>query len=213
MDNGQYIVVEGPIGVGKKALAGKLAEALDGRLVLEDPYENPFLELFHQDPHQYAFQAQLHFLFSRYRKIRDLAQLSLFNRHTVTDHLFDRDRIFALVSLNEAEFTLYDQVYSLMADRVPRPDLVVYLAARTDVLMRRIEAETPNGPTPDPEYVQRINEAFKRFFFNYQQAPLLVVNVSDTDLLGRTDEFQHLLKEVRTHQRGTKHYVPLQTTT
>lgn len=210
MDSARYIVVEGPIGVGKSTLAEKLANSLEARLVLEETEANPFLEGFRKDRKTYAFQAQLFFLLSRFRQLQELTQLDLFHRSTVGDCLFERDRLFALVSLDEDEFHLYEQVYALLQVRVPTPDLVIYLSARADVLWQRHRASgQEEGDFYSREYLEDLNEAFNHFFFHYGRSPLLVVNTSDVDLINSDEDYQHFLREVLTHRKGTKHYIPL----
>jgi deoxyguanosine kinase len=210
MDSVRYIVVEGPIGVGKSALAEKLAQSLEARLVLEETEANPFLEGFQKDRKSYAFQAQLFFLLSRFRQLQELTQLDLFHRSTVGDCLFERDRLFAMVSLDEDEFVLYDQVFGLLQDRVPSPDLVIYLSARAEVLWQRHRASgQEEGVLYSREYLEDLNEAFNHFFFHYNRSPLLVVNTSDVDLLNSGDDYRHFLREVLNHRKGTKHYIPL----
>lgn len=208
MVGGRYIVVEGPIGVGKAALARKLSESLKARLVLEEAEANPFLEDFQRDRQRYAFQAQLFFLLSRFKRHQELAQLDLFKRDTVGDCLFERDRIFALVNLAEDELILYDQIFTLLLERVPQPDLVIYLSSRTDVLWKRIRnRQEPVEMTQD--YLEELNEAYNYFFFHYDRAPLLVVNTSDAGFMEDEDNYRHLLTEVKRHRKGVKHYVPL----
>ena len=207
MGNGRYIVVEGSVGVGKGRLAEKLAETMQSRLVLEETEANPFLTDFQRDGARYAFQAQLFFLLSRFRQQQELMQLSLFNRGTVSDYLFDRDRLYALLNLSEAEFALYDQVFQLLLHRLPGPDLVVYLSAGTEVLWKRLRGR-PLESALSREELERLNEAYHRFFFYYDRSALLVVNTDGVDFVEDEDAFKQLLKEINRHRRGVKHYVP-----
>ncbi|MFH1090267.1 MAG: deoxynucleoside kinase [Pseudomonadota bacterium] len=211
MEGSRYIVVEGPIGAGKAALAKKLAKNIEARVVLEEIEANPFLPAFMRDRRRRAFQVQLYFLLSRFRQQQELIQLNLFHKNTVGDYLFERDRLFALVNLNEDELALYDQVFNLLRGRVPQPDLVIYLSARSEVLWQRLKAqprykETENWFSLD--YLKKVNEAYNNFFYHYDRAPLLVVNTSDVDLISDEETYQHFLREVEGHQRGVKHYIP-----
>lgn len=214
MERPRYIAVEGPIGVGKTTLAQILAERLGGRLVLEQHEENPFLPGFYADRKKHAFQAQIFFLLSRFQQQQALFQQDLFNQATVADYLFSKDRIFATLTLEPAELTLYQQIYELLGPRVVRPDLVVYLQARTDVLVSRVRRrgrEYERGL--DPAYLEALAKVYNDYFFHYEDTPLLVVNTSDIDLEGNPDDLEALLTVIRRHRKGTQHYVPLGTRT
>ena len=207
---GRYIAVEGPIGVGKTALARRLATEFGARLLLEQVEENPFLRRFYEDPERHAFQTQLFFLLERYRQQRELGQLDLFSQGTVADYLFAKDGIFASLTLGSDEFQLYQQIFQMLDQRLPRPDLVIYLEARTDVLMRRLknrERDYERGITP--EYLEKLTEAFRSYFHNYTEAPLLVVNCSDIDFVEHGGDLADLIKEVRGAKLGVQHYIPL----
>jgi deoxyguanosine kinase len=206
----RYIVVEGPIGVGKTTLARVLAEELGGRAVLEQVEDNPFLKRFYDDPRPHAFQTQLFFLLNRYRQQCELAQQDLFNQSTVADYLFAKDQIFAQANLDGDELALYRQLYSLLGSRLPKPDLVVYLQARTDVLMERLRKRDRDYERRiSPEYVKRIAEAYRDFFFYYDETPLLVVNSSAVDFVAHSEQLSDLMNEIRTMGRGVQHYIPL----
>jgi deoxyguanosine kinase len=212
MDRPRHIAIEGPIGVGKTALAQILAERLGGRLVLEEPQENPFLPGFYADRRKYAFQAQLFFLLSRYRQQEALLQQDLFSQSTIADYLFAKDRIFASLNLEPAELALYHQVYDLLGPRVARPDLVVYLQARPEVLHARIKRrgrEYERGI--ETSYLDALARAYRDFFFHYDDTPLLVVNTSDIDFEEDPDDLETLLGVIARHRKGTSHYVPLGT--
>lgn len=210
MKGGRYIVVEGPLGVGKTTLARLLAEEFAARPVLEQVEENPFLRKFYDDPRAHAFQTQLFFLLSRYRQQRQLAQQDLFNQSTVADYLFAKDRIFAQVNLEADELALYRQLFGLLDSRLPKPDLVVYLQARAEVLMERLrKRDREYERRIAPEYVQRIAEAYRDFFFYYEETPLLVVNSSDVDFVERREDLADLVQEIKTMKRGVQHYIPL----
>jgi deoxyadenosine/deoxycytidine kinase len=207
---GRYIAVEGPIGVGKTALARRLATEFGARLLLEQVEENPFLRKFYEEPERYAFQTQLFFLLERYRRQRELGQLDLFTSGTVADYLFAKDGIFAALTLGADEFHLYQQIFQLLDRALPKPDLVIYLEARPEVLLRRLkkrERDFERGITQ--EYLERLTEAFRSFFHDYTETPLLVVNCSDIDFVEHGGDLADLIKEVRAMRRGVQHYIPL----
>jgi len=208
--NARYIVVEGPIGVGKTTLAKKIAAELGARPVLEQAEENPFLRRFYDKPDTYAFQAQLFFLLSRYRQQKQLAQQDLFAQGTVADYLFAKDQIFAEANLDDDELALYRQMFGLLDARLPKPDLVVYLNARKDVLLDRLRRRDREYERRIPTaYLNKIAEAYKDFFFYYEEAPLLVVDSSDVDFVTRSEDFSDLIREIDQMGRGVQHYIPL----
>jgi deoxyadenosine/deoxycytidine kinase len=198
--------------VGKSALARVLAERLGARHVEENPEENPFLRAYYQDRKKHAFQAQLFFLLSRFQQQQALFQQDLFSRSTVAEYLFARDRIFAALTLGQDELALYDRVYDLLGPRVVKPDLVVYLQARTDALLAGIRRRGRDYERSiDGAWLDGLAKAYNDFFFHYEETPLLVVNVSDLDLEGNPDDVEALIAVVRKHRKGTQHYVPLGT--
>ncbi|MEO6954558.1 MAG: deoxynucleoside kinase [Polyangia bacterium] len=204
----RHIAVEGPIGVGKSALAQRLADALGARVVLADQ-GNPFLDGFYADPRRYALQAQLSFLLGRYQQRDELRQEGLFQRGVVTDYVFARDRLFARLNLSRDELALYDKVYALLDEAMPRPDLVVYLQARTEVLVERLR-KSPEGRRVPREYVARVNEAYAEFFFHYYvDSPLLVVNTSEIDFVARREDLDDLVAVIQRTRNGVHHYSPL----
>jgi deoxyadenosine/deoxycytidine kinase len=206
------IVVEGPVGVGKTTLARIIGDAFSSRLVLEPADENPFLKRFYGNRKKYAFQTQLFFLLSRYRQQEELSQADLFAQGNVSDYLFAKDRIFAALNLDENEFALYDRVYSLLDSRIPRPDLVVYLQARPEVLMERIRKRSPKQEAGiSYTYLEELSQAYNQFFFRYNESPLLVVNTSEIDFESNQDDRDGLIKEIRQARRGVQHYIPLGT--
>ncbi len=210
----RYIAVEGPVGVGKSALARILAERLGARLIEEAPEENPFLRAYYQDRKKHAFQAQLFFLLSRFQQQQALFQQDLFSRSTIADYLFARDRIFALLTLGTDELALYDRVYELLGPRVVKPDLVVYLQARPEVLLARVRRRGRDYERSiDAAWLEGLAKAYNDFFFHYDETPLLVVNASDIDLEGNAEDVEALLAVIRRHRKGTQHYVPLGTRT
>jgi deoxyguanosine kinase len=210
MDRSRYIAVEGPIGAGKTALARTIAERLGARLMLEPVDENPFLPAFYEDARKHAFQAQLFFLLSRFRQQQALQQQDLFDQGTVTDYLFAKDRIFATLTLDANEMVLYDRLYEVLGPRVVKPDLVVYLQARPEVLLHRIRRRgRPFEREVEAGYVEALASAYNDYFFHYEQSPLLVVNASDLDLEGSEQELEALLTVIRRHRKGLQHYVPM----
>jgi deoxyguanosine kinase len=208
-DRPRYIAIEGPIGVGKTTLAQLLAERVGARLVLEPVEENPFLAQFYDDARKYAFQTQLFFLLSRFQQQQALHQQELFTASTIADYLFAKDRIFAALTLDANELALYDRLYGALGPRVVKPDLVIYLQARVDVLMQRIKRRGRAYERQiDPGYVGTLATAYNDFFFHYQETPLLVVNTSDIDLVGSGADLEALATVIRRHRKGTQHYLP-----
>jgi deoxyadenosine/deoxycytidine kinase len=206
----RYIVVDGPIGVGKTTLARLLADAFNARVVLEQVDENPFLKKFYERPRQYAFQAQLFFLLTRYRQQRELAQQDLFSQNSVVDYLFAKDQIFAQLNLDTDELSLYRQLFGLLDARLPKPDLVIYLQARSDVLLARLRKRDRDYERRiTPEYIEKVAEAYRDFFFYYDETPLLAVNSSDIDFVANSDEMADLIREIKGMGQGVQHYIPL----
>ncbi len=208
----QYIAVEGPIGVGKSSLAERLATRLDATAVLEES-ENPFLADFYSGRTGAALQAQLFYLLNRHRQQLTVRQGDLFAQTTVSDYLFDKDKIFAYLNLDDNELFIYQRLYDLLSKDVPLPDLVIYLQAPTDVLVRRLrdrarESERETTIDPDPGYLKELNEAYQHFFFHYTSTPLLVVETSQLDLAGSDEALDDLIKQINGMGRGTQYYVP-----
>src|SRR3954466_12905348 len=210
LDDGRYICIEGPIGAGKSTLAKILAERTDSRLVTEPDEDNPFLERFYSDERKHAFQTQLFYLLSRFQQQGTLTQGDLFKRGTVCDYLFAKDRIFAALTLDEQEFRLYDRVYAMLHAQVPRPDLVIYLQARTDILLERVKKRGRKAEQRlRAGYLDEVTQAYNQFFFHYAETPLLVVNTSDIDFEQNPEDREPLLKEIRRRKTGIHHYIPL----
>lgn len=210
MGAARYIVVEGPIGVGKTTLAKRLAEELGARAVLEQADENPFLRKFYDYPEKFAFQAQMFFLLGRYRQQKQLVQQDLFSHGTVADYLFSKDRIFAEVNLEGDELALYRQMFQLLDPRLPKPDLVVYLHAKTDVLLERLRKRDRDYERRiSTAYLRRIAEAYRDFFFYYDETPLLVVDSSDVDFVTRSADLRDLIREIDQTGHGVQQYIPL----
>jgi len=206
----RYIVVEGPIGVGKTSLARRLAESFGSELVLEQGEHNPFLERFYRNPRAAAFQTQLYFLFQRSRQLQDLRQHDLFECTRVADYLLEKDRLFARLTLDDEEFALYEQVYSRLSLDAPQPDLVVYLQAPVDVLLARIARRgLAYEQGIERRYLERLAEAYSRFFLEYEAAPVLIVNAAEIDLVGSEADYKGLLTVVQGHRKGRHYYNPL----
>jgi deoxyadenosine/deoxycytidine kinase len=204
-----YIAVEGPIGVGKTSLARLLAAEFNGRLVLEEVEENPFLARFYEDADKYALPVQLYFLLTRYNQQRTLSQQDLFTQTTVSDYLFAKDRIFAAENLAPDELALYDNVYRLLDERMVKPDLVVFMSARIDVLAERLRKRNRDFERDiSLEYLERISAAYRDFFFYYDEAPLLVVETSAIDFVADSSDLRDLIREIERAGQGTQHFVP-----
>jgi len=206
----RFVVVEGPIGVGKTSLARRLAKSFGSELVLEQGEENPFLERFYRNPRAVAFQTQLHFLFQRSRQMQELRQADLFERVRVADYLLDKDRLFARLTLDDEEYELYEQVYARLAIDAPVPDLVVYLQAPVDVLLERIGRRgIPAEQLIERRYLERLVESYARFFLEYDAAPVLMVNATEIDLVGSDADYRSLLAEVVRVRRGRHYFNPM----
>ncbi len=207
----RYIAVEGPIGAGKTALAERLGPRLDATLVLEES-DNPFLADFYADRPGAALQAQLFFLLSRHRQQTEQRQTNLFSQQTICDYLFDKDKIFAYLNLDDNELFIYQRLFDLLARDVPPPDLVIYLQAPTEVLLRRLRARRRDPEAahfePDPEYLKELNEAYHHFFFHYNATPLLVVETSQFDSEASDEALGDLVRQIKHMGAGTQYYVP-----
>ena len=206
----QHIAIEGPIGVGKSLLADRLATRLDAAVVLEEP-DNPFLADFYAGRPGAGLQTQLFYLLSRHRQQVTLRQTDLFAQTTISDYLFDKDKIFAYLNLDDNELFIYQRLYDLLARDVPSPDLVIYLQAPTDLLARRLRERPPDAldsPQPEPSYLRELNEAYQHFFFHYSATPLLVVETSHVDLATSEAAIDDLMRQIRTMNKGTRYYVP-----
>ena len=208
----RYLAIEGPIGVGKTRLAERLARRLEAATVLEDA-DNPFLADFYADRPGSALQAQLFYLLNRHRQLLGLRQADLFQSAVVCDYLFDKDKIFAYLNLDDNELFIYQRLYDLLARDIAPPDLVVYLQAPSDVLLRRIKSrpldpdrEAP--PQPDAEYLRELNEAYQHFFFHYTATPLLVVETSQFDPETSDEALDNLVRQIHSMGKGTRYYVP-----
>jgi deoxyadenosine/deoxycytidine kinase len=206
-----YLAVEGPIGVGKTVLAERLASRLDATTILEDA-DNPFLADFYTERPGAALQAQLFYLLNRHRQLTGLRQADLFLQATVCDYLFDKDKIFAYLNLDDNELFIYQRLFDLLARDVPPPDLVVYLQAPTEVLIERFHRrpadDTANElPRPGEDYIRELNEAYQHFFFHYTATPLLVVETSEFDPETDDAALDELVRQIKDMGKGTRYYI------
>jgi deoxyadenosine/deoxycytidine kinase len=210
MESFRYIVVEGPIGVGKTSLVERLSTRFKARCILESPEENPFLHRFYQDRKKYAFQTQLFFLLNRYQQQREIRQIDLFKQITLSDYLFVKDRIFAYLNLDENELALYERIFALLDGRISKPDLVIFLQAKPEKLLARIRSRDLEYERQiDIEYLRALSQAYNTYFFHYEESPLLVVDTTEIDFVNREEDLENLIREVRSMKRGTWYYKPL----
>jgi deoxyguanosine kinase len=201
-----YLVVEGPIGVGKTSLVNRLANSFNGELLLEKPDENPFLERFYQDGRKSAFPTQLFFLFQRSQQLQELRNRDLFRSSLVADFMLEKDRIFAGLNLDQDELELYEKVYSRLNPEAPVPDLVVYLQAPPEVLQRRVRGRSrPHEMSLGLDYLQRLSDAYAEFFHHYNASPLLIINAAEINPVEREEDYQLLLEHICSVRSG-KHY-------
>jgi deoxyadenosine/deoxycytidine kinase len=206
-----FIVVEGPIGVGKTTLANKLAESFGSDLLLEGADENPFLEKFYDDPRAAALPTQLFFLLQRARQLKDMRQEDMFNPVRVADFLIEKDRLFAELTLDADELDLYEQVYSSLTIDIPQPDLVVYLQAPVEVLLGRIQKRgLRHERYIETAYLQRLCDSYVQFFYQYNEAPLLIVNAADIDFAHNDADYQLLHQRITEVQSGRHYFNPTQ---
>ena len=209
MDKYRYIVVEGPIGVGKTSLAQRLAEHLNGELLLEQPEQNPFLARFYQDMERHALPTQLFFLFQRFNQLRNLAQIDMFSRVTVADFLLDKDPLFARITLNSDELHLYQQIYATLSPQAPRPDLVIYLQAQTHTLIERVRRRGVEFERPISEaYLALVADSYNRFFYHHSGTPVLIVNSERLNFIDRPADFGLLLERIA-GMRGQREFFNL----
>jgi deoxyguanosine kinase len=204
-----YVAIEGPIGVGKTTVVERLAERLEANTVLEDWATNPFLQPFYDGKDGAAFQTELFFLLLRYRQQQELVQRELFAQATLCDYIFEKSRLFSYLNLDDSELLIYEKLFSLLAESVPKPDLVVYLQAPTEVLMKRVKSRGRSEEAHlSQEYLGEVNRAYNHYFFHYSATPLLVVNTADVDFATSTQDLDDLLRQIRAMGRGTQYYVP-----
>lgn len=204
----RYIAVEGPIGVGKTTLTRMLAERYNARLVLEEFEDNPFLREFYRDKVRVAFQTQIYFLMARYKQQENLRQPDLFSRAIVSDYLFAKDRIFAYLNLSGPEIQLYEKIYDLLRPSLVKPDLVIYLQARPDVLMRRMHKRGRDFETSvEQSYLENLMRSYNQFFYHYEETPLLILDTSDFDYVSDQSKFDTVMALVAETTSGTRHEV------
>jgi deoxyadenosine/deoxycytidine kinase len=209
LDKCRYIVIEGPIGAGKTSLARQLATHLESDVLLEHPEDNPFLARFYEDMPRYALPTQLNFLFQRIDQLRGVGQFDMFRRATVGDFLLDKDALFARINLTDAEFGLYEKVYSYLKPDAPTPDLVIYLQAPVDTLVERVHQRGVHYErTISAHYLARIADAYSRYFYRYEDAPLLIVNSSRLNFVSNAEHFGLLIDHIGT-MRGRREFFNL----
>ena len=206
----RFIAVEGAIGAGKTSLVSLLEQQYGARVILEENDSNPFIAKFYEDQETYSFQTQIFFLLSRYNQYMELAQRDLFNSVVVIDYLFQRDKIFAQLNLEDHEYRLYEQIYNLIASKAPKPDLVIFLQASTKVLLERVSKRGREYESfMDPDYLESVNKAFNNFFFYYSDTPLLVINTNEIDFVEKKCDLEELINKVNSHKIGREYYNPL----
>ena len=206
----RFIAVEGAIGAGKTSLVNLLEQQYGARVILEENDSNPFIAKFYEDQETYSFQTQIFFLLSRYNQYMELAQRDLFNSVVVIDYLFQRDKIFAQLNLEEHEYRLYEQIYNLISSKAPKPDLVIFLQASTEVLLERVSKRGREYESfMDPDYLDSVNKAFNNFFFYYSDTPLLVINTNEIDFVEKKCDLEELINKVNSHKIGREYYNPL----
>ena len=210
MRNLYYLAVEGPIGVGKTSLVKLLGKKLGAKMVLEEYENNPFLEDFYNDPERFAFQTQLFFLMSRYRQQQDLRQVDMFHNLLITDYMFVKDRLFASLNLDDKELSLYDTVANLLERNVLKPDMVIYLQADTQTLMRNIAKRGRDFETNMSfEYLDALSQVYTEYFFKYQETPLIIINTNNIDFVNNNDDLEEVIKYIREPVSGTKFFNPI----
>ena len=205
----RFIAVEGPIGVGKTSLTKRLAETFNYKLLLENAEENPFLDRFYQNPRQHALATQLFFLFQRAQQIEESRQSDLFEPVRVSDFLIDKDRLFAELNLEKDEYSLYHKVYQHLVIDAPKPDLVIYLQAPTEVLLQRIQKRgIPSEQMIESEYLNQLNRAYTEFFHYYSDSSLLIVNSAEIDLVANDGDYEQLVTYMLSLPNGTHYFNP-----
>ena len=206
----RFIAIEGCIGAGKTSLVNLLGKQFDAQVVRELDSENPFISKFYQDRDSFGFQTQVFFLLNRYKQYMGLSQRDLFSSVVLVDYLFHRDRLFASLNLKDQELKLYDQIYSLLSNKVPTPDLVIFLQASTDILRSRVEKRGREYEAyMDPSYLDSVNKSFNNYFFYYAETPLLVINTNEIDFVDKKYDLDELIIKINNHKIGREYYNPL----
>jgi len=204
-----YFAVDGVIGVGKTSLAELLHKRLGGRLILEESEKNPYLEDFYKDPDSFNFQIQLYFLLNRYKQLVNIPQRDLFHDYLIVDYIFQKDRIFAYLNLDDRDLKLYKRVARLLEKELTVPDLVIYLQSDTNSLMSNIKKrKKPYEKNISRDYIKRLNEAYNQFFFKYTESPLLVINTQEIDFVNNKEDLDDLVNQIMNPPSGVKFYVP-----
>ena len=205
----RYLAIEGVIGVGKTTLVEALAERLDATQVLEEWEENPFLKPFYEGKAHSGFQTELFFLLSRYRQQRELVQRKLFADTLIADYVFEKSRLFAYLNLDDSDLLIFDKLYTTLSEGLPRPDVVIYLQAPTELLMKRILGRgRPEERGMARDYIAELGQAYSHYYFHYDATPLLVVNTEDVDFSRRPEDVDDVLKQIRALSGGTQYYTP-----
>ena len=206
----RFIAVEGAIGAGKTSLVNLLGKQYGAKVILEDNDTNPFIAKFYEDRDAYSFQTQIFFLLNRFNQYLQLAQRELFNSVVVIDYLFQRDKIFAQLNLEDHEYRLYEQIFNLIDPKAPKPDLVIFLQASTEVLLERVSKRDRDYEAfMDPDYLDSVNKAFNNFFFYYSNTPLLVINTNEIDFVEKKCDLEELINKINSHRIGREYYNPL----
>ena len=209
MRNLYYVAIEGTIGVGKTSLAKLISEHLGAKLVLEEFQDNPFLSDFYNDPERHAFQTQLWFLLQRFQQQQDLRQIDMFQNLVITDYMFVKDRLFASLNLNEKEMSLYDTVANMMERNVIGPDLVIFLQADTETLMRNISKRGRDfEKNMSEDYIDALNQVYNEYFFRYQDTPLVIINTNNIDFVNNKGDLDEVINYIRQPSKGTKFFNP-----
>ena len=209
MRNLYYVAIEGTIGVGKTSLAKLISEHLGAKLVLEEFQDNPFLTDFYEDPERHAFQTQLWFLLQRFQQQQDLRQIDMFQNLVITDYMFVKDRLFASLNLNEKEMSPYDSVANMMERNVIGPDLVIFLQADTETLMRNISRRGRDfEKNMSEDYIDALNQVYNEYFFRYQDTPLVIINTNNIDFVNNKSDLDEVINYIRQPAKGTKFFNP-----
>lgn len=209
MKNLQYVAIEGTIGVGKTSLANLFSEKLRAKLILEAFEDNPFLTDFYEDPESNAFQTQLWFLLQRYQQQQELRQVDMFHNLVVTDYMFVKDRLFAALNLNEKEMSLYDSVAKMMEKNIIHPDLVIFLQADTETLMKNISKRGREfEKNMSEDYIDALNQVYNEYFFRYQETPLIIINTNNIDFVQNPGDLEEMIGYIRQPISGTKFFNP-----
>jgi len=209
MEKFKYLVVEGIIGVGKTSFAEMLTKRLNAKRVLEVVEENPFLADFYKDMDAYAFQTQIFFLLSRHKQQIELKQMELFSTNLLSDYMFEKDKIFANLTLNETEISLYNKIFDILKKDILKPSLIIYLQVDPARALSRIKKRArPFEKNITLDYLKALNEAYNQFFFHYESSPLLIINVNEIDFINNEEDFHTILREIEKEEKGMRVFLP-----